>query len=62
MTFVYSNIAGAQNIFSQFTYYSFDLPDIAGPISQLVVGAGFFLVRLQSLLRQLPENGTACRA
>ncbi len=44
MTFVYSNIAGAQNTFSQFTYYSFDLPDIAGPISQIVVGAGFFLV------------------
>ena len=44
MNFVYSNIGGTQNTFSQFKYYSFDLPDIAGPISELIVVAGFFLV------------------
>ena len=44
MNFIYSNIGGAQNTFSQFTYYSFDLPDIAGPVSEAVVGAGFLLV------------------
>src|SRR5688572_11262457 len=44
MNFVYSNISGAQNSFSQFTYYSFDFPDIAAPISQAVVFAGLFLV------------------
>ena len=44
MNFVYNNIGGAQNSFSQFTYYSFDLPDIAGPISQAIVFAGLLLV------------------
>ena len=44
MNFVYTNIGGTQNTFSQFKYYSFDLPDIAGPLSVLIVGAGFFLV------------------
>ncbi|MBM3818417.1 MAG: hypothetical protein FJW14_05285 [Acidimicrobiia bacterium] len=44
MNFVYSNIAGSQNSFSQFTYYSFDFPDIAGPISQLAVFGGLILV------------------
>lgn len=44
MNFVYNNIGGTQNTFSQFTYYSFDLPDIAAPISQAVVFAGLFLV------------------
>ena len=44
MNFIYSNIGGTRNSFSQFTYYSFDLPDIAGPISLAVVSAGFLLV------------------
>ena len=44
MNFVYGNISGAENNFSQFRYHSFDLPDIAAPISELVVAAGFFLV------------------
>ena len=44
MNFVYANLGASQNSFSQFTYYSFDLPDIAAPISQLVVGGGFALV------------------
>ena len=44
MNFVYSNISGSQYAFSQFKYYSFDLPDIAGPIAQSIVMAGFLLV------------------
>ena len=44
MNFVYTNIGGAQNVFSQFRYYSFDLPDIAGPLSQLLVLGGLVLV------------------
>jgi hypothetical protein len=41
MNFIYANLGASPNTFSQFTYYSFDLPDIAAPISQAVVGAGF---------------------
>jgi hypothetical protein len=44
MNFVHANLVGAGNTFSQFTYYSFDLPDIAGPAAELMVGAGFLLV------------------
>ena len=44
MNFIYANLGASQNTFSQFTYYSFDFPDIAAPISQAVVGAGFALV------------------
>jgi hypothetical protein len=44
MNFVYTNIGGAQNVFSQFRYYSFDLPDVAGPLSQLLVLGGLVLV------------------
>jgi hypothetical protein len=44
MNFVHSNIGGSQNVFSQFRYYSFDLPDIAGPLSQLLVFGGLALV------------------
>jgi hypothetical protein len=44
MNFVYTNIGGAQNVFSQFRYYSFDFPDIAGPLSQLLVLGGLALV------------------
>jgi hypothetical protein len=44
MNFVYGNISGAENTFSQFRYHSFDLPDIAAPVSELVVFAGFALV------------------
>ena len=44
MNFVQANLSGAQNNFSQFIYYSMDLPDILRPISELIVGAGFLLV------------------
>jgi uncharacterized MnhB-related membrane protein len=44
MSFVDNNINGAFRAFAAFSYSSFDLPDVAGPISELVVGAGFVLV------------------
>ena len=44
MNFVYSNISGSESVFSNFKYHTLDLPDIAGPISLLIVGAGFCVV------------------
>ncbi len=44
MNFVYSNISGSESVFSNFKYHTLDLPDIAGPISLLLVGAGFCLI------------------
>ena len=44
MNLVYSNIGGTQSTFSQFKYYSFDLPDVAGPIAEATVFAGLLLV------------------
>ena len=44
MNFVHTNVGGSQNVFSQFRYYSFNLPDILGPLSQLLVLGGLALV------------------
>jgi hypothetical protein len=44
MNFVHTNIGGSQNVFSSFRYYSMDLPDIAGPLSLLLVFGGLALV------------------
>ena len=44
MNFVQANVGGAQNNYSQFIYYSFDLPDIARPLTQFAVAAGFLAV------------------
>lgn len=44
MSFVDNNIGGDFRAWRGFSYSSLDLPDIAGPISELVVGAGFVLV------------------
>jgi hypothetical protein len=41
LTFAYSNVRGSQNSFSQFVYYSFDLPDVVVPLTALLVAAGF---------------------
>jgi hypothetical protein len=43
MNFVYTNLSGSQSTFSQFNYYSFDLPDVAGPLTQFAVFGGFLL-------------------
>ena len=57
MNFVYTNIGGAQNVFSQFRYYSFDLPDVAGPLSQLLVFGGLGLVIYKVLYANYRERG-----
>jgi hypothetical protein len=44
MNIVENNLGGDFRVWRGFSYSSLDLPDIAGPISQLVVGAGFVLV------------------
>jgi hypothetical protein len=44
MSLVDFNIAGSWRWFGTFAYASFDLPDAAGPLSQLVVVAGVVLV------------------
>lgn len=57
MNFVHTNIGGSQNVFSQFTYYSFDLPDVAGPLSVLLVGAGFAAVVYKVFYANYRERG-----
>ena len=57
MNFVHTNIGGSQNVFSQFRYYSFDLPDAAGPLSVLLVGAGFALVVWKVFAANYRERG-----
>ena len=44
MNFVYTNIGGDFSTFLGFSYSSLDLPDVAAPLSQLVVFAGLALV------------------
>src|SRR5438477_12445634 len=41
---VYVNVGGAQQNFSQFTYYTFDLPRVLMPIMNVVVAAGIVVV------------------
>ncbi len=40
LNFAYSNARGTQNTFSQFNYYSFDLPDLFVPVAAFLVAAG----------------------
>jgi hypothetical protein len=57
MNFVYTNIGGSQNVFSQFKYYSFDLPNIFGPLSQLLVLGGLGLVIWKVFYANYRERG-----
>ena len=57
MNFVYTNIGGAQNVFSQFRYYSFDLPDIAAPLSQALVLGGLAAVFYKVFYTNYRERG-----
>jgi len=57
MNFVYTNIGGAQNVFSQFRYYSFNLPDIAGPLSQALVLGGLALVVYKVFYANYRDHG-----
>ena len=57
MNFVYTNLGGSQSTFSQFNYYSFDLPNIAGPITQLLVFGGFALTVYAVFYRNYRDRG-----
>jgi hypothetical protein len=57
LNFVSSNVAGAQSNFSQFKYYSFDLPDLLVPITTFIVYAGFALVAYEVFWKNYKERG-----
>jgi hypothetical protein len=57
MNFAHTNIGGARNTFSQFNYYSFDLPDIAAPATELLVAAGLVLVLYQVFYVNYRDRG-----
>ena len=57
MNFVHSNIGGSHNAFSQFRYYSFDLPDVAAPLSLLLVAGGCALVVYKVFWANYRERG-----
>lgn len=57
MNFVHTNIGGNQNVFSQFRYYSLDLPDAAAPLSLLLVGSGFCAVVYKVFYANYRERG-----
>ena len=57
LNFAYGNVAGVQNNFSQFKYYSFDLPDILVPITQFIVAAGIVLVAYEVFWKNYTEKG-----
>ena len=57
LNFAQGNQAGAQNNFSQFKYYSLDLPDILVPITALIVAAGIALVAYEVFWKNFKERG-----
>jgi len=59
LNFAQGNAKGAQNTFSQFNYYSFDLPDILVPIAGVLLAAGVVLVAHQVFWRNYREHGRA---
>jgi hypothetical protein len=59
LNFAYGNAVGAQQNFSQFKYYSFDLPDILVPITELIVAAGIVLVASEVFWKNYREKGRA---
>jgi len=59
LNFVTANVSGAQNNFSQFKYYAFDLPDILVPLTTFLVYAGFVLVVYEVFWKNYRERGQA---
>ena len=59
LNFVTGNVGGAQNNFSQFKYYSFDLPDMLVPITTFVVFAGLVLVLYAVFWKNYKTRGEA---
>ena len=59
LNFAYGNVKGVQNNFSQFKYYSFDLPDILVPITEAIVVIGIALVAYEVFWKNYKERGRA---
>ena len=59
LNFAYGNSKGVQNNFSQFKYYSFDLPDILVPITEAIVVIGIALVAYELFWKNYKERGCA---
>ena len=59
LNFAYGNSKGVQNNFSQFKYYSFDLPDILVPITEAIVVIGIALVAYEVFWKNYKERGRA---
>jgi hypothetical protein len=59
LNFAQGNAAGAQNNFSQFKYYSLDLPDILVPLTATIVAAGVLLVAYEVFWKNYKERGEA---
>ena len=57
LNFAYGNQSGSQNNFSQFKYYSFDLPDILVPIASFICAAGIVLVAYEVFWKNHVEKG-----
>src|SRR5262245_49817580 len=57
LNFAYGNVSGTQSAFSQFKYYSFDLPDILVPITTFVVVAGIALVSHEVFWKNYKAHG-----
>ena len=53
---VYINVGGTQQNFSQFTYYTFDLPRVLMPIMNLVVAAGIVAVAYSVFWKQYRDS------
>ena len=59
LNFVSANVGGVQSNFSQFKYYSFDLPDVLVPITTFVVFAGMALVVYNVFWKNYKSRGQA---
>jgi hypothetical protein len=59
LNFASGNVTGSQNTFSQFKYYSFDLPDILVPITSTIVAAGIVLVAYEVFWKNYKERRQA---
>ena len=59
LNFAHGNARGAQNTFSQFNYYSFDLPDVLVPIAGAILALGVVLIVHQVFWKNYKEFGRA---
>jgi hypothetical protein len=59
LNYAYANVAGTAQTFSQFRYYSFDLPDVLVPVMGVVVTAGIGMVVYTVFWRNYRDAGRA---